>query len=923
MRPASWSGAAGPPAARVIRDGVVSRPGLFGLLAQAARVTVVSAPAGSGKTLLLRSWVGDPDLAERAAWVPVQGTERDPQRFWLSVLGGLRDTAAGSKLVRPLTAAPDLDGWAVVERLLTDLGGLEDRVWLVIDDVHELRSAEALSQLELLMMRAPAGLRFVLATRHDLRLGLHRLRLDGELTEIRAAGLRFTLAEARALFEAAGIPLSSAALGSLYDRTEGWVAGLRLAALSLAGHPDPDRFAAEFSGSERTVAEYLLAEVLERQSEPVRRLLLRTSVLERVNGELADLLTGSSGGERILQQLEQAGAFVAALDARRSWFRYHQLFADLLQLELRGSAPAELTALHEAAAGWYADHGYPAEAVRHAQAAEDWELAARVLSDHWVGLGLGGLGATAHELLARFPAGVIAGDPELAARMAGVELGRGSLEEAERYVVLATRGLESVPSDRRERSKVVLAVVRMRLARQRGDVAAVAEQAKPLLAPAGAADQARLGLGEDLRALALINLGIAELWTPVFEEADRHIEQGIALAHRIGRPFLEVTGLAHWAHLLSWRSFPLGAQRASEAIELAGRHGWTEEPVAGAAYLALGMAMVAQGRLADGERSLEQAERTLRTEVEPAAGMRLRYARGLLELVSGRPEAALEAFRAAERLAAQLVTEHILARRLRSHVLQALVRLGETQRVEAALAEVPGPERDTAEMRNALAVLRLAQDDPEAAAVALAPFVNGSAPLVNAHLWDVQAFLLEAIARDKLGEVPAARRALERALNLAEPESLLFPFLLNPAPALLDRHRRLATPHATLISAVLLGLAGPSTAPGSPGAPGSPPAGGPGGRGYGGAGSPPVRGGLGGKIPPRLTEPLSQSEIRVLRYLPTKLSAPEIADQLYLSVNTVKTHMRHLYDKLGAHRRHEAVEQARALGLLAPSPRTR
>ena len=179
MGPAHWSGAVGPPAAPAIRDGVVSRPGLFGLLAQARRGTVVSAPAGSGKTLLLRSWVGDPDLAERAAWVPVQGEERDPQRFWLSVLGALRDTAAGSKLVRPLTPAPDLDGWAVVERLLTDLGGLEDRVWLVIDDLHELRSAEALRQLELLVMRAPAGLRFVLATRHDLRLGLHRLRLGG------------------------------------------------------------------------------------------------------------------------------------------------------------------------------------------------------------------------------------------------------------------------------------------------------------------------------------------------------------------------------------------------------------------------------------------------------------------------------------------------------------------------------------------------------------------------------------------------------------------------------------------------------------------------------------------------------------------------------------------------------------------------
>jgi LuxR family maltose regulon positive regulatory protein len=494
--PAHWSGAAGSSAAPAIRDGVVSRPVLSGLLAQAGRVTVVSAPAGSGKTLLLRSWVGDPDLAERAAWVPVQGEERDPQRFWLSVVGALRDTGAGSKLVRPLTAAPGLDGWAVVERLLTDLGGLEDRVWLVIDDLHELRSAEALRQLELLVMRSPAALRFVLASRRDLQLGLHRLRLEGELTEIRTAELRFTPEEARALFEAAGITLSGSALGLLYERTEGWAAGLRLAALSLAGHPDPDRFAAEFSGSERTVAEYLLAEVLERQSEPVRRMLLRTSVLDRVNGELADLLTGGSGGERALQQLEQAGTFVTALDARRSWFRYHQLFADLLQLELRGGAPAELPALHEAAAGWYADHGYPAEAVRHAQAAADWGLAARVLSDHWVGLGLGGLGATALELLAGFPAGAIAGDAELAARMAGVELGRGSLEEAERYVILATRALESVPSDRRGHSRVVLAVVRMRLARQRGDVAAVAEQAQPLLAPAGTAEEAWLGLGE-------------------------------------------------------------------------------------------------------------------------------------------------------------------------------------------------------------------------------------------------------------------------------------------------------------------------------------------------------------------------------------------------------------------------------------------
>jgi LuxR family maltose regulon positive regulatory protein len=199
-------------------------------------------------------------------------------------------------------------------------------------------------------------------------------------------------------------------------------------------------------------------------------------------------------------------------------------------------------------------------------------------------------------------------------------------------------------------------------------------------------------------------------------------------------------------------------------------------------------------------------------------------------------------------------------------------------------------------MRNAVAVLRLAQDNPRAATVALAPVIDGSVSLVNAHLWIVQAFLLEAIARNALGDADDARRALERALDLAEPENLLLPFLFDPAPELLERHRRTGTAHAALISQILDRLAGRQPAAAS-----------------GGAGD--QGGGRG------LREPLSASEIRVLRYLPTKLSTPEIADQLYLSVNTVKTHMRHLYDKLGAHRRHEAVEQARALGLLAPSPR--
>jgi LuxR family transcriptional regulator, maltose regulon positive regulatory protein len=460
--------------------GVVSRPRLFARLGGSARVMVISAPPGSGKTVLLRSWMCDAGRAEHAAWVPVGRDELDPQRFWLSVVGALRQTAPGSALVGEPTAAPDPDGWAIVEWLLKELAALEDRLWLVIDDVHELRSAEARRQLEMLIKSGPPKLRFVLATRGDVRLGLHRLRLEGELTEVRADDLRFTLGEARAMFDGAGVELPQPALAMLHERTEGWAAGLRLAVLSLAGHPDPGRFSKEFSGSEPTVAEYLLSEVLDQQPEEVRRLLLRTSVLERVNGELADRLTGGSGGGRVLQELEEANAFVVAADAARSWFRYHLLFADLLQLELRRTAPDQVTALHRVAAGWFGGHWFPVEAIRHAQAGKDWGLAVRLLGDHWPGLQLGGRSADLHAILAGFPAEAATADAELAALVAADELAHGSLEMSERYLGLAERGSASVPAGRQGQVQVLLGVVRLLLARQRGDLSAVAEEAQRL-----------------------------------------------------------------------------------------------------------------------------------------------------------------------------------------------------------------------------------------------------------------------------------------------------------------------------------------------------------------------------------------------------------------------------------------------------------
>jgi len=877
--------------------GVVARPGLFRRLGGPTKVTVVAAPAGSGKTVLLRSWISQAGLPGRAAWVPVGRDERDPQRFWLAVLGAVRRTTPGSALVQPLTAAPDMDGWAIAERLLADLAPLADPIWLVVDDVHEL-GPEVLRQLELLIMRAPPELRFVLAARHDVRLGLHRLRLEGELAEIRTDDLRFSLAEAAELFAAAAVELAAATVAVLHERTEGWAAGLRLAALSLAGHPDPGRFAAEFTGSERTVAEYLLVEVLDRQPEPVR-LLLRTSILERVNGELADLLTGDQGGEWVLQDLEAANAFVVPLDASRSWFRCHQMFAGLLRLELRRAAPDEVAALHGVAAGWFAGHGYPVEAVRHAQAAQDWELAVRLLADHWPGLHLDGEAATVHELLAGFPAEARAANAELAVLAAGDELAQGSLEAAERYLGLAERASPSAPEVRRGQLRLLLGVVRLLLAVQRGNPPGVAEEAQRLatmaededaaweIAQYDLAPAARADLGEDLRVLALISVGSTGFWA-AGEDAGRYLERGLTLARRIGRPYLEFTGLAHQAAADLYESFTRSAKHATAAVELARRHGWTGDPAFGVACMVLGAALFWQGQLDETEAWVQRAERTLRAETHPALGLSIRGLRGVLELARGQYTEALAAFQAAERLVEGLGAPQHTVPSTRALVVHTLVRLGETGRAEQALSGLSQQDREHAEIRIAAAGLRLAQDDPHAALAALAPVLGNPAPVYV--YWLAMAYVLEAIARERLGDPDAAEGAVERALDVAEPNGVVTAFLLHPAPGLLERHARHPTAHAALLAEIQALLF---------------------------KSRPPHRAG-----PRPLMEPLSGSELRVLRYLPTNLTGPEIARELYVSSNTVKTHVRSLYAKLGTHRRAETVTRARDLGLLAPLARS-
>ena len=483
---------------------------------------------------------------------------------------------------------------------------------------------------------------------------------------------------------------------------------------------------------------------------------------------------------------------------------------------------------------------------------------------------------------------MVAADAELTALRAFDELERGSLEQAERQHTLAARMSESVPGDRRNHFHLTLTVLRLSLARRRGDLPAAVKEARLLLASVEAWDAVQDVRRDDLSALAMISLGIAETWSIRYEDADRHLGQGVALARRIGRPYLENLGRAHRAVVASMLPSPAASDSGMQAIELARRHGWADEPVAAAACVALGAQMLWQGRLDETASWLDQAERAIREEADPVTALSLGHLRGLLELVRARDQDALAAFQRAERLAGRVAAHHALATKTRAFLLHTRVRLGHTQRVEQALGEMDPPEREARETRIALAALRLAQDSPQAATAALAPVLDGSAPVMRPRGWVVQAFLLDAIARDALGDPAAAARAVERALDLAELDGALLPFLLHPASELLSRHARQGTAHAALISRILDLLA--SEQPRSAAA-----------------------------DPARLRTPFSDSESRVLRYLPTNLSVPEIAGELYLSVNTVRTHIRHVYEKLGAHSRTEAVELARALGLVAPS----
>ena len=854
-------------------------------------MTIISAPAGSGKTCLLRAWADRPGQRHRLAVMQVQRDQHDAQQFWLALLDAIRHASATTGRAEPPAATPDFNAPAMVDRVLSELADARGGITLVIDDLHELNSPEALAQLTRLLTNLPPQVHAMLTTRHDLRLRLHQLRLAGELAEIRAADLRFTERETRMLLDASGIALPEAGTALLHQRTEGWAAGLRLAAISLAGHPDPERFVAEFSGSDRTVAEYLIAEMLERQPPDVQDLLLRTSLLDRVNGELADLLTGRPGSERILLELEDANAFVESLDPERTWFRYHHLFGDLLRLELRRTLPEEVPGLHRRAAGWFTLQGQVVDAIRHTQAAGDWPEAARLLADHSFSLTLDGQAQTMQALVRAFPPGQ--DHPELALVRAGGDLVQGRLDEAAAHLAVAETHAETAPPDRQRRLRVAIASLKLSLARRRGHLAGVIEQVRFLASPVTGQSDEDIALDRDLRAVALMNLGTAEAWSLGLPDAERHLREGAVLAREIGRPYLEVGCLAqlgfayifHGAAMPKIHAFAMTQARCREAIALAERYGWGAEPVIAPALMTLAGTMVFLGEFDEGERWLRRTERALQTDTGPDIRLLLHQTAGILHAGRGRRHEALEEFSAAEHLGSQLEGSQALASQVTGWLLATQARLGLPGEARACLAALDDERAGSGEIRNARAVICLAEGDPAGALGAVRDVLDGTAPVLG-YVTVVEAHLLAGLAHRELGDLRAANQAAERALALAESDRLVLPFAMTGSRELLEALPRHETAHAALLADILDVLHGSSPAAREQ-----------------------------SSLPP--AEELSPGELRVLRYLPTNLSRPEIAGELSVSPSTVSTHVRSIYAKLQVRDRSSAVQRARELRLLA------
>ncbi len=894
-----------------LRPGLVPRPRLAERLQLGARsrLTLVSAPAGFGKSTLLAEWLASTSTAGSAtAWVSLDDGDNDPVLFWRYVIAALRTAApeVGASAISAL-ASPDPPIQSVLATVLNELNAVPSDVVLVLDDYHVIGSTEIQDGMAFVVEHLPARVHLVIVTRTDPALPLARLRARGELVEVRATDLRFSADEAGAYFNGVlGLSLTPPDVAALEGRTEGWVAALQLAGLSMQGREDVGAFIAGFAGDDRYIVDYLAEEVLQRQPEELRSFLLETSILARMSGPLCDAVTGRAGGRATLASLERANLFVIPLDDRRQWYRYHHLFADVLQARLLDERPDIVPELHQRATEWYEANGERAEAIRHALAGMDFVRAADLVEVSMPAMRRDRNEATLRRWLDELPDELVRARPVLSNGYAGSLLSTGQLEGVEPRLDDAERWLEKTaaaeaahPGSRPPGMVVAdeiafrglpcrVAVHRAGVARIRGDIAASMAHARRALELVGDNDLVERG-----GAAAL--LGLAHWTNGELDEADRWYAAGMTSLEQAGYVSDVIGGgivladirLAQGRLTEALAIFERGLERATEP----GR------PVLrGAADMHVGISGILRERddVAGATQHLQRAADLGEENGLPRNPYRSRAAAAGIRQAHGDLDGALDLLADAERV--YVGDFHPDVRPVAA--MKARVRIAQGN-LPQAWAWARDRDLSAADSLSylrefehvTLARLLLAQGSRDRSAELLGDAVQLLERLLAAAEDGgrvgsvIEILVVLALARLTSDDAASAVRSLADAGALAEPEGYVRVFIDEgpPMAGLLKQAARQRNASAYVRRL----LAAAVTTEGSP------------------------------DVAQELIEPLSERELEVLRLLESDLDGPDMARELTVSLNTVRTHTKNIYAKLGVNSRRAAVSRAGELGLLS------
>ncbi len=903
---------------------LVSRPRLIYRIYPKRKLTLVCAPAGFGKTTLLAEWVAAVPTRP-AAWVSLDKSDNDPAVFWTYLITALHkiQPSLGERSLALLQSPQPPPIESVLMTLLNELTAVEENIVLILDDYHAIATQAIHNGIGFLLSHLPPQVHLIIASRADPPLSLARLRSHKELTELRVSDLRFTPDEAAAfLTQVMGLNISAADVSALEQRTEGWIAGLQLAALSLQGREDAADFVAAFSGDDRYIVDYLLEEVLQRQPDPVRHFLLKTAILERLNGSLCDAVTDQTDGQEMLEALERSNLFIIPLDNKRQWYRYHHLFADVLQAHALMAWPEQIPSLHGRASDWCEQNGLFSDAIRHAFAAQDFERAAGLIERVWPTMRRRQRETTVLSWIMSLPDALIRNRPVLSVAYALVLLNDGQLDAVESRLQDAERCLGadvaadsqeplavgSVVTDDAQLQSLPASIANARAYRSQAlrDVSSTVTYAQQALELLPKDEEYERGTTAALLGLAY--------WTSGRPEAGyRSFAEGLAIFKQMGLPQMAIGGTLILAQMsMAQGRLHRAIDICEQSLQLATEQGDPVLPGTPELYLALSEVRYEQGDLAAASQLLLSGE-TLRQQASLSGVAYLWWVvQARLKAAEGDFETALDQLHKAERLYAQTPIPVPDVRPTEALRVRWWLRQG---RLAEALDWVRACGLSTADPPSyiheyehlTLAIVEIAQyrrnrkDEEMHQVIGLLTRLLTATEAQERTASSIKILVVLALARAAQSDFPAAMvkdrpsaiASLERALILAEPEGHVRIFVEHGAPMeplLREVMARGITP--TYIQQLLAALetwgCPQPKAPAAAGVPASQP----------------------------LIEPLSQRELEVLRLLNTELSGPEIARELIVALSTVRTHTKRIYRKLNATNRRAAVNRAVELDLI-------